>query len=101
MAIIGCKIKVTDNGFAVKNTVFCNYEHASLYAYYLRIVLNNGGKVHYVKDFDDAVQQILKNEKRTDITGMQRKWLEIGWRSNENKYLHVTSGMYAINNLNF
>lgn len=100
MAVIGCKIKKTEKGFAVKNTVFQNEENAKLYAYYLRIVLNNGKKIHYVRDFDDAIQQIFHNENRTDTNGMQRQWLQCGWSRNENKYLHVKSGMYAVNNMN-
>lgn len=99
MAVIGCRIRKTENGYAVKNTVFQHRYNAELYAYYLRIALNNGKKIHYVKDFDDAVQQIYKNENRTDKNGSQRMWLKCGWKSNENKYLHVASGMYAVNNL--
>lgn len=99
MAIIGCKIRKLEQGFAVKNTVFDSQANAQLYAYYLRIVLKNGGKLHYVNDLDEAIRMIFANESRTDTTGEQRRWLEIGWRSNENKYLHVASGMYAINNL--
>lgn len=99
MAVVGCKIKVVNGGYAVKNTVFADYDNASLYAYYLRIVLNNNGKLYYVKDRDDAINQVFKNENRTDENGSQRQWLECCWKRNENKYLHVASGMYAIDNL--
>lgn len=100
MAVVGCRIKNLSGGFAVKNTVFEKYYNAQLYAYYLRIVLNNGCKVHYVKDMDDAIERIFKNENRTDKSGTQRMWLESCWKRNEKKYLHVASGMYAVDNLN-
>ena len=100
MAVVGCRIKKLNYGFAVKNTVFEKDYNAQMYAYYLRIVLNNKGKIHYVKDVKDAVDQIFKNENRTDKNGSQRMWLESCWKRNENKYLHVASGMYAVNNLN-
>ena len=100
MAVVGCRIKKVNGGFAVKNTVFEKDYNAQLYAYYLRIVLNNGHKIHYVKDVNEAINLIFKNENRTDKNGSQRMWLESCWRRNENKYLHVASGMYAINNLN-
>ena len=99
MTVRGCRITKVKDGFAVRNTVFNNEENARLYAYYLRIVLNNGGKIHYVKDLDDAVRQIFRNEDRTDANGSQRMWLECGWHRNECKYLHVASGMYALDNL--
>ena len=98
--IRGCKVRKLEQGFAVKNTVFKSESQAELYAYYLRIVLVNKSKLHYVKDMDEAIEQILRNENRTDTNGSQRQWLEAGWRNNEGKYLHVRSGMYAINNLN-
>ena len=99
MTTKGCRIKKVNNGFAVKNTVFASQENAELYAYYLRIVLVNGGKLHYVKDMDDAINQIFANENRIDKNGSQRQWLETGWQRNECKFLHVRSGMYAVNNL--
>lgn len=98
--IRGCKVRKVEQGFAVKNTVFSSESQAKLYAYYLKIVLVNKSKLHYVKDMDDAIEQIFRNENRTDKNGSQRQWLEIGWRRNENKYLHVRSGMYAVDNLN-
>jgi len=100
MAVVGCKIKKVNGGFSVKNTVFEKDYNAELYAYYLRVVLNNGAKLHYVKDLDDAIDQVFKNENRTDSSGSQRMWLESCWKRNENKYLHVASGMYAVDNLN-
>lgn len=97
--IKGCRIRQVADGYAVRNTIFKHDYNAQLYAYYLRIVLLNGGKVHYVRDFDHAVAEIFQVENRTDATGLQRRWLRCAWERNEGKYLHVFSGMYAVSNL--
>lgn len=69
--IKGCRIRQVADGYAVRNTVFKHDYNAQLYVYYLRIVLLNGGKVHYVRDFDHAVAEIFQVENRTDATGLQ------------------------------
>ena len=97
--IRGCRIRPVQDGYAVRNTVFTHDYNAQLYAYYLRIVFLNGGRLRYIKDFDDAVAEIFRIENRTDPTGMQRRWLRCAWERNEGRYLHVSSGMYAVSNL--
>lgn len=85
-----CKITKTENGFTVRGTNFLHHTDADRYAYYLAIVLNNGGKLIYVSGVDEAIEK--HNELETVIN---EDWLRLCWKGNVGTYLH-TKNMYAL-----
>lgn len=85
-----CKIIKTESGFTVRGTNFLHHTDADRYAYYLAIVLNNGGKLIYVSGVDEAI--VKHNELETVIN---EDWLRLCWKGNVGTYLH-TKNMYAL-----
>lgn len=96
--IRGCRIKEVNNGYAVKGTVFSVKEDAEMFAYYLRIVLNNGKKLIYVNSEQEAITKHLDLHREHDDETW-KNWLHICWKRNAGRYLHVEEGMYALNNI--
>ena len=85
-----CRIKKTENGYAVRGTNFLHHSDADMYAYYLAIVLNNGGKLIFVASVEEAI------EKHNQLEGESNEdWLRVCWRSNAGCYLH-TKNIYAL-----
>ncbi len=97
--IKGCKINRTEAGWAVKKTVFSDIEEAKAFAFYLRICILNKKKVVYVKDFEEAYSLHIKSVSGHESIGW-KNWLQLCWNRNGGRYLNVSSGIYAVDNLN-
>jgi hypothetical protein len=85
-----CKIIEMENGFSVRGTNFLHHCDADMYAYYLANTLNNGGKLIYVANVDEAIEKHNQSEKPTN-----GDWLRLCWNRNVGTYLH-TQNMYAL-----
>ncbi len=85
-----CKITQTENGFAVRGTNFLHHCDADMYAYYLANTLNNGGKLIYVANVEEAIEKHNQLEKPTN-----EDWLRLCWNRNVGTYLH-SKNMYAL-----
>ena len=85
-----CRIVKNENGFAVRGTNFLNHPDADMYAYYLANTLNNGGKLIYVANVDEAIEKHKQLEKATN-----EDWLRLCWQRNAGYYLH-TQNIYAL-----
>jgi len=85
-----CKITKTENGFTVRGTNFLHHCDADMYAYYLAIVLNNGGKLIYVANVEEAIEKHNQMEKEYNDD-----WLRLCWKRNVGTYLH-TKNIYAL-----
>ncbi|GAB6122535.1 hypothetical protein [Dysgonomonas termitidis] len=85
-----CRIVKTENGFAVRGTNFLNHCDADMYAYYLANSLNNGGKLIYVANVDEAIEKHNQLEEATNAD-----WLRVCWNRNAGCYLH-TKNVYAL-----
>ncbi len=85
-----CKIIKTENGFTVRGTNFPHHCDADMYAYYLAIVLNNGGKLIYVANVEEAIEKHNQMEKEYNDD-----WLRLCWKRNVGTYLH-TQNIYAL-----
>ena len=85
-----CRITKTENGFTVRGTNFLHHCDADMYAYYLAIVLNNGGKLIYVANVEEAIEKhnLMEKESNDD-------WLRLCWKRNVGTYLH-TQNVYAL-----
>lgn len=95
--IQGCRIKKVNNGYAVKETVFQNKEDAEIFAFYLKIVLNNKKKLVYVGSEEEAITKHLEihPEKNNDNC---IDWYHLCWQRNAERYFHFEEGIYALNN---
>lgn len=85
-----CKITKTESGFTVRGTNFLHHTDADRYAYYLAIVLKNGGELIYVSGVDEAIEKHKELE-----TVINEDWLRLCWKGNVGTYLH-TQNMYAL-----
>ena len=85
-----CRIIKNENGYTVRGTNFLSHSDAELYAYHLAIVLNNGGKLVYVANVEEAIEKHNQSEKNAN-----NNWLWLCWNRNAQCYLH-TKNMYAL-----